>query len=46
MFQVSDGAQVEVDVFVAQATSIGQVTLKWNASTTVAADTYRVVIMG
>ena len=46
VFQVSDGALVEVDVFVAPTTNTGDVTLRWNASTTVAAATYRVVIIG
>jgi len=35
--------EVQVDV---EHTSTSQITLKWNASTTVSADTYRVVVIG
>lgn len=43
VFAVSDYSQVEVDVV---RTSTSVVTLSWNASATVAADSYRVVIVG
>lgn len=50
MFQVSDGAMVDVDVAVDQTAGssapTGNVTITWNASTTVSAATYRVVIIG
>jgi hypothetical protein len=50
MFQVSDGAMVDVDVAVDQTAGssapTGNVTVSWNASTTVSAATYRVVIIG
>jgi hypothetical protein len=50
MFQVSDGAMVDVDVLVDQTAGssapTGNVTISWNASTTVSAATYRVVIIG
>jgi hypothetical protein len=43
VFAVSDYSQVEVDVV---RTSTSVVTLSWNASATVSADTYRVVVVG
>jgi hypothetical protein len=50
MLQVSDGALVEADVFVDQTAGssapTGNVTISWNATTTVSAATYRVVIIG
>lgn len=47
MYEVSSGALVDADISVNQsATPTGAVTITWNASTTVASGTYRVVIIG
>jgi hypothetical protein len=50
MFQVSDGMLVDADFKVDQTAGssapTGDVTISWNASTTVAAATYRIVLIG
>jgi hypothetical protein len=50
MFQVSDGMMVDADFKVDQTAGssapTGDVTISWNASSTVSAATYRIVLIG